>query len=83
MRSSSAAACGLFVTRRFSQRSRTIPSNVAAHLAAKNGVNPRAYVNSIQTLGDPSMSYNSIFSGAYAQDTWKPQANVTITYGAR
>ena len=34
--------------------------NVAAHLAAKNGVNPRAYVNFIQTLGDPSMSYNSI-----------------------
>jgi hypothetical protein len=57
--------------------------NVAAYLAAKSGVNPRAYLNFIQTLGNPAMSYNSLFSGAYAQDTWKPRSNVTITYGLR
>ena len=57
--------------------------NVAAYLAAKSGANPKAYLNFIQTLGDPTMSYNSLFSGAYAQDTWKPRANVTLTYGLR
>jgi hypothetical protein len=57
--------------------------NVAAYLAAKSGVNPRAYLNFIQTVGNPAMSYNSLFSGAYAQATWKPRSNVTITYGIR
>lgn len=57
--------------------------NVAAYLAAKTGTSPKAYLNFIQTLGDPTMSYNSLFSGAYAQDTWKPRANVTLTYGLR
>ena len=57
--------------------------NVAAYLAAKSGVNPRAYLNFIQTLGEPAMSYNSLFSGVYAQDTWKPRSNVTLTYGLR
>lgn len=57
--------------------------NVAAYLAAKSGVNPKAYLNLIQTLGDPAMSYDSLFSGAYAQDTWKPRSNVTIKYGLR
>ena len=57
--------------------------NVAAYLAAKSGASPKAYLNFIQTLGDPTMSYNSLFSGAYAQDTWKPRANVTLTYGLR
>jgi hypothetical protein len=57
--------------------------NVAAYLAANSGANPRAYLNFIQTLGEPAMSYNSLFSGVYAQDTWKPRSNVTLTYGLR
>ncbi|MBX7135100.1 MAG: TonB-dependent receptor, partial [Fimbriimonadaceae bacterium] len=57
--------------------------NVAAYLAAKSGANPRAYLNFIQTLGEPAMSYNSLFSGVYAQDTWRPRSNVTLTYGLR
>lgn len=60
----------------------TFPS-VTAYLAAKSGVNPKAYLNFIQTLGNPTISYNSLFSGAYAQDTWKPRPNVTITFGLR
>jgi hypothetical protein len=60
----------------------TFPS-VSAYLAAVDGVNPRAYVSFVQTIGNPSMRYNSLFTGAYAQDTWKPQSNITITYGAR
>lgn len=57
--------------------------NVAAYLAARDGLNPRAYVSFIQTVGDPSLSYNSLFAGFYAQDTWKPRSNVTLVYGIR
>jgi len=57
--------------------------NVAAYLAARDGLNPRSYASFIQTLGEPSIKYNSVFGGLYAQDTWKPRANITITYGMR
>jgi hypothetical protein len=57
--------------------------NIAAYLAARDGVNPRAYISFIQTAGDPSIRYNSLFGGVYAQDTWKPRANITMTYGVR
>jgi hypothetical protein len=57
--------------------------NVAAYVAARDGLNTRTYASFIQTVGEPSMEYNSLFSGLYAQDTWKPRANITMTYGAR
>lgn len=57
--------------------------NVAAYLAAKAGVNPRSYISFIQSAGDPSIRYNSLFGGFYGQDTWKPRANITVTYGVR
>jgi hypothetical protein len=57
--------------------------NVAAYLAARDGLNPRAYVSFIQTIGDPSLDYDSLFAGLYAQDTWKPRSNVTLVYGVR
>lgn len=60
----------------------TFPT-VAAYLAARDGINPRGYVSFVQTVGEPAMRYNSLFAGAYAQDTWKPRANVTVTYGVR
>lgn len=57
--------------------------NIAAYLAARNGSNPLGYSSFVQTLGEPSIRYNSLFTGLYAQDSWKPRANVTITYGVR
>jgi hypothetical protein len=60
----------------------TFPS-IAAYLAAVNGSAPRGYSAFSQTVGEPSISYNSLFAGFYAQDTWKPLPNFTLTYGLR
>ncbi len=57
--------------------------NPAAYLAAVNGTNPKGYSGYSQTFGNPSIDYNSTFLGFYAQDTWKPRANTSITYGVR
>ena len=58
-------------------------ANIAAYLDAKNGVNPRAYQNFTQTIGEPNLTYNSLFTSYFAQDTFKPRANMTLTYGLR
>lgn len=57
--------------------------NVAAYLAAVSGANPTGYSSFVQTYGNPSIDYDSLFSGFYVQDTWKPRSNVTVTYGVR
>ena len=60
----------------------TFPTS-AAYLAAASGAAPLGYSTFAQTLGNPAMDYNSLFSGVYGQDTWKPRSNVTLTYGLR
>src|SRR5262249_31433262 len=60
----------------------TFPS-IATYLAAVAGTNGRGYTTFSQTLGNPSLTYNSRFGGFYGQDTWKPRRNITITYGLR
>jgi len=57
----------------------TIPS----YLAAANGTNPFAYALFGQTLGNPSLHYNSLFNGFFVQDSWKALRNLTIVYGLR
>ena len=57
--------------------------SIAAYQAAVAGTAPMGYSSFVQYLGDPSLSYNSLFAGFYGQDSWKPRANVTITYGVR
>jgi TonB dependent receptor len=56
---------------------------IASYLAAANGTNPFAYTLFGQTLGNPSLHYNSLFNGFFAQDSWKPLRNLTIVYGLR
>ncbi len=58
-------------------------ANIQSYLDARNGVNPRSYLNFVQTIGEPQIKYNSLFSSFFAQDTYKPRANVTLTYGLR
>ena len=58
-------------------------ANIAAYLAAVSGAAPKGYNTFVQTVGNPSLSYNSRFAGFYGQDTWKPRKNVTLTYGVR
>lgn len=57
--------------------------NIAAYLAAVSGANPKGYNTFVQTVGNPSLSYNSAFYSFYGQDTWKPFKNITVTYGLR
>ena len=56
---------------------------IASYLAAANGTNPFAYILFGQTLGNPSLDYNSLFNGFFVQDTWKPMRNLTVVYGLR
>ena len=56
---------------------------IAAYLAAVNGSALKGYSGFTQTFGNPSINYNSLFTGVFAQDTWKPGRNATITYGLR
>jgi hypothetical protein len=56
---------------------------IASYLAAASGANPLAYVLYGQTLGNPSLGYNSLFNGFFLQDHWKPARNLTIVYGLR
>ncbi len=57
--------------------------NIAAYLAARDGLTPRGYTNFQQSLGEPRIVYNSHFTSLFAQDSWKPRANLTFTYGLR
>ncbi len=58
-------------------------ASIATYLAAKSGANPKGYTSFVQTVGEPSIIYNSLFSSLYGQDAWKPRANITISYGLR
>jgi hypothetical protein len=58
-------------------------ANIQSYLDAVNGTNPRSYQNFTQTIGEPELKYNSLFSSFYAQDTFKPRPNITLTYGLR
>ena len=58
-------------------------ANAAAYLAAVSGAAPRGYTTFVQTIGNPSIQYDSLFSGIYGQDTWKIRPNITVTYGLR
>lgn len=55
----------------------TFPT-IASYLAAANGTNPFAYAVFGQTLGNPSLDYDSLFNGFFVQDNWKPLRNLTI-----
>ena len=56
---------------------------IAAYLAAVNGSAPTGYSSFSQIVGNPALSYNSLFTNFFAQDSWKPMRNLTVTYGLR
>jgi hypothetical protein len=60
----------------------TFPT-ISSYLAEASGAAPRSYINFVQTLGNPSLDYNSTFAGFFAQDSWKPLRNLTLIYGLR
>jgi hypothetical protein len=58
-------------------------ASIAAYLAAVNGSAPKGYSSFSQVVGNPSLNYNSLFTNFFAQDSWKPTRNLTVTYGLR
>jgi hypothetical protein len=58
-------------------------ANLAAYQSAVSGANPKAYNAFAQTVGEPALIYNSLFSSFYAQDSWKARPNLTLVYGLR
>ena len=57
--------------------------NTAAYLAARSGQNPRGYTTFAQFVGEPAIEYDMLFTSLYAQDSWKPDPGVTLTWGLR
>ncbi len=60
----------------------TFPT-VASYLAAKAGTAPLGYTQFVQTGGNPNLSYQSVFSGFFAQDSWTVSPRLSLTYGLR
>ncbi len=58
-------------------------SSISSYLAAKSGASPRSYSSFTQTLGNPDLSYTSVFYGFFAQDSWKVTSRLNLTYGLR
>jgi hypothetical protein len=58
-------------------------SSINNYLAAKSGTSPRSYSSFSQTLGNPNLSYTSVFYGFFAQDSWSVTRNLNLTYGLR
>ncbi len=58
-------------------------ATIPAYQAAVNGTLPKGYTNFQQVVGNPAVSYNSLFTNFFAEDTWKPMRNLTVTYGVR
>jgi hypothetical protein len=58
-------------------------ATITAYQAAVNGTAPMGYSSFSQIVGNPALSYNSVFTNFFAQDSWKPLRNLTVTYGLR
>jgi outer membrane receptor protein involved in Fe transport len=60
----------------------TFPS-IAAYVAAKNGTSPLGYSNYVESFGNPSVSFRSVFYNFFGQDDWKATPRLKVNYGVR
>lgn len=60
----------------------TFPS-IAAYVAAKNGTSPLGYSNYVESFGEPSVSFRSIFYNFFGQDDWRVTPRLKVNYGVR
>jgi hypothetical protein len=57
--------------------------DIASYLAAKSGVNPRAYQQVNVSIGMVGAGYHSTFWDVFGQDSWQVRPNLLVTYGLR
>ena len=58
-------------------------ATVQNYLDAKSGVNPRAYTQFAQVIGDPNFKMNSQLFSAFWQDDWRLISDLKLLYGVR
>ncbi len=58
-------------------------ASVDDYLRAREGIDPFAYVNVTQPLGDPTLNIDSAFYGFYFQDDWQVSERLKVLYGIR
>ncbi len=58
-------------------------ASIAAYSAAKAGTTPLGYTSFSQTLGNAEIVYNSTFYNLFAQDDWKVNPRMKLSYGVR
>lgn len=58
-------------------------SSIAAYVAAKNGTNRLGYSNYVESFGNPSVSFRSVFYNFFGQDDWKVTPRLKLNYGVR
>jgi len=57
--------------------------SIDAYLAARDGIDPFAYANFAQSVGDPSVEYKQRYYSFFVQDDFRLTPNFKILYGLR
>lgn len=57
--------------------------NLAAYVAARDGVDPHSYTSFAQYFGETDLAFSSNLYGLYVQDDWRIRPDLKILYGVR
>jgi hypothetical protein len=58
-------------------------ANTANYVLARDAINPRAYTQFRQGLGDPTVDYSQSYYSFFVQDDWRLSNSLKVLYGLR